>query len=1014
MSLAVVLPFIDEQVDRRLSPTLHRWNTLSYTPCAPGERLSATAVFFHPLNGSQKEADITRTWSGLAAPARECFSGGVRFLYGSIEPSVAMAHPDGECERFYVLFQLLKGMADTFFIMERSMTPIRPSWLSELVRLAEQTSIRKHVWVLGSVARCDGEYDDLVSRDDQHTTGDALYRVGDPDFDEYLQRVRHFYGAYSARGVAVSGCGTGDPGDDGYPTSIFQYRHARHNDAYAREVQHHFRYTDYVQTRCEDAYDEADMLKRFPDTYLVHSEWPHFTDAERQMRQWYWDRMLQWPKKELHSALVANFSDPVRRDLLEHELCNSERYKRLVSENRPLGPCVRRCERDASFRANAPMVCRLANERTRWANMMPHDQPYVWTTDIHVGPPACNVGILNEIGAKLHAEVDYYNCKFHKSFCKKRLKVLKFDNWSGFSLDPCPSRFRERFFEAYKNDPEFRRVDLFVCSHPAANCELYMPFNRSLLVYATTRLEFGRNDKLVDWRKPFMSNRNQNRWEGWVDNLKRIAARPGNVIAANSMYDVRYIEYMTGLKPIYLPSWCDPSDPGTGVRVRYAREPRQPVLLGMYRDNLDFPNFSDSVSWKHPILQGLTRAAPRSSFKFKRMHELYADYEWWQIMRHPALILIPYQVSVISFFEIYRTAMPIFAPSLRLLCQWVREYGIMWERIYGTPVRRSYLDDAITEQRAEDHTEPPFVVENAIVNDPNAVCTRSTPASKCSLEFWLGLSDWYVFEHVQYFDSWEDLVQKLETANLDQISHAMADFNLRQRTQIKRQWERILRDAVRQRQGRDDDRLWNGDPLLDFNKAMRELYDAQPLPVDPEPTKKMQIAKMYPDATCKDVAYNGVPKKMFSTTKVFKCVNSDDALYYGCARHFQHWALTEDGDTAVSCNWFDHYYVGDMCPRSLPYCEGYRKQTGKQSGHLGRCIWKPAVLMMPRAWLVYRCALPTLIATVVGLMVAYRYLKGRWFGASMCGRLSASWDPWWAALKACWDRRDGVQKDRVQ
>ena len=98
MSLAVVLPFIDEQVDRRLIPTLHRWNTLSYTPCAPGERLSATAVFFHPLNVSQKEADITRTWSGLAAPARECFSGGVRFLYGSIEPSVAMAHPDGECE----------------------------------------------------------------------------------------------------------------------------------------------------------------------------------------------------------------------------------------------------------------------------------------------------------------------------------------------------------------------------------------------------------------------------------------------------------------------------------------------------------------------------------------------------------------------------------------------------------------------------------------------------------------------------------------------------------------------------------------------------------------------------------------------------------------------------------------------------------------------------------------------------------------------------------------------------
>jgi len=89
--------------------------------------------------------------------------------------------------------------------------------------------------------------------------------------------------------------------------------------------------------------------------------------------------------------------------------------------------------------------------------------------------------------------------------------VLRFDEWRGFSLDPCPNLLRRRFFDAYKNDEEFRRVDLFVCSHPVANCELFMPFNRSILVYATTRLEFGRNDQFVDWRKPYARERSETR-----------------------------------------------------------------------------------------------------------------------------------------------------------------------------------------------------------------------------------------------------------------------------------------------------------------------------------------------------------------------------------------------------------------------------------------------------------------------------------------------------------------------
>jgi hypothetical protein len=51
------------------------------------------------------------------------------------------------------------------------------------------------------------------------------------------------------------------------------------------------------------------------------------------------------------------------------------------------------------------------------------------------------------VGARLHAEIDFNNCVHHRQFCRKRLKVLAFDEWRGVSLDPCPHRLRRRFYE---------------------------------------------------------------------------------------------------------------------------------------------------------------------------------------------------------------------------------------------------------------------------------------------------------------------------------------------------------------------------------------------------------------------------------------------------------------------------------------------------------------------------------------------------------------------------------------
>lgn len=66
-------------------------------------------------------------------------------------------------------------------------------------------------------------------------------------------------------------------------------------------------------------------------------------------------------------------------------------------------------------------------------------------------------------------------------------------------------------------------VDAFLCTHADSMCELFMPFNTSMIVIASTRYEIGRHES--------------DRWELWNNNLRLLSANPNNIIAANNLYD---------------------------------------------------------------------------------------------------------------------------------------------------------------------------------------------------------------------------------------------------------------------------------------------------------------------------------------------------------------------------------------------------------------------------------------------------------------------------------------------
>jgi hypothetical protein len=179
-------------------------------------------------------------------------------------------------------------------------------------------------------------------------------------------------------------------------------------------------------------------------------------------------------------------------------------------------------------------------------------------------------------------------------------------------------------------------------------------------------------------------------------------------------------------------------------------------------------------------------------FRFRGAHEAFADkpYEYSELATHVAVLHLPYQVSVMSFFEHYRMGIPIFAPSLELLTRWQISYLYLSEKGWA-------------------FLRPSLVPRHEKCNhmlDPN------DDLSYGAISHWLGLADFYNFPHVILFDSWTDLVEKLAVARFDEISEKMIEFAKALESQTVAKWTTVF-DSVRA--------FWEADDGLASQKLSR-------------------------------------------------------------------------------------------------------------------------------------------------------------------------------------------------
>ena len=308
-------------------------------------------------------------------------------------------------------------------------------------------------------------------------------------------------------------------------------------------------------------------------------------------------------------------------------------------------------------------------------------------------------------------------------------------------------------------------VDAILCTHADSMCEIFMPFGKPLIVVASTRYEIGRYE--------------EDRWSQWNDNLQKIAAKPGNVVGANNLYDLEYMKYFTGIQNIqllptlalYVTARYNPTKPE--ILLCPSTRPVAPPLYNELMRALDvFKKRYKQTHDKKTIADGGLLIAP--------VRSLYQKFEYSDLEAHPAIILMPYQLSIMSFFEFYRIGIPMFVPSPQLLTHWHMKHSVLKERSWNMVFNKPGLS-AIKRHSG---------YKGLMLSDPNDNLNYN------SVLEWVKLADFYTFPHVKQFDNLTHLVEMVGATSLQElkvVSSRMREFSEKHDATTLETWGRALR-----------------------------------------------------------------------------------------------------------------------------------------------------------------------------------------------------------------------------
>ena len=370
---------------------------------------------------------------------------------------------------------------------------------------------------------------------------------------------------------------------------------------------------------------------------------------------------------------------------------------------------------------------------------------HFFNLDLHIGV----IGDIRQIFTALGHEVTDWTISGHAWVLGRKqdhVQVVNQHTWRNLTPGMC-----DEFYTRYKN--ELNRYDAFIVTHTPCFSMLYERWNKPIICVASTRYE-----------APFTG-----RPEAWLqfnDYLRRKIDSRMLIPVANNKYDAAYAEHFAQREWQVIPSLCN----YTGAR--YTGERKESLYVSKFPLPRNVAGLVDkSEAFKRSLLQRVMQKAGIGSPR--------QGYGWQEISQFKCAVAIPYNASIMSIFEMYAAGMPMLFPTKRFAMELYREHrqnGVFSELSYNQVFRMpsgSTIPNALPDP-----------------NDYDAVD---------GMMQWIALSDFYDeanLAHLVYFDSFDELGEKLVASDWDEIHEKITAHHAARTEQVQTAWGNVLKQMT--------------------------------------------------------------------------------------------------------------------------------------------------------------------------------------------------------------------------
>eukprot|EP00040_Diaphanoeca_grandis_P036836 m.236892 g.236892 ORF g.236892 m.236892 type:complete len:1211 (+) comp33693_c0_seq4:1363-4995(+) len=650
-------------------------------------------------------------------------------------------HYDGAAMSFFQLQAFLGKYVKTIQIMETDVVPIQSDWIGRLVKEAKGAC--EEWWMKGSSQQCSPILNYRTDmRVDFHINGNSLYAVGCEEFDNYIRRVQAFYTPHAPVGgqcQMMGGCETGKAFEGGYDHVLYRYKQDPLTYHYSRNILSKFQYTANVLNYCEEKYNSTRILNRNPNAFLVHSKFQMYSEEHRIVVDAFNTMFSRQPSPtELKSWwLKLHYNLSTVGEFFKH-MCAEIEYRSFAAIGVRAPQCT---QTPQSQRLQQIKQSELKTQQPKQHHLrLPHQQQQQQRQHIHIKPTNTTYIHVEAMSSQqLQCTLPILSSMGVK--IKSSGDGVVCDEFGECEAGELPS-----LMSTYDD------LDFVLCGGNPIQCQSLLAKGRPIVFYISMQaivhafLTIGGLDMIERWELALIT-----------------LIRSDLVTAvASDAFASSYIHAKTSITPMLIPSWCGSSafnhkqimNGGHTISIEPLYLPaRHEILLATPQVASQLSQMDQELMKK---ISTMLEERTKNRLTAKPILNMYqGGTNDFNIARHPAVVVLPCgQLSIdLDIISYYRLAIPIFVPSADFYKRLFSHY------LYGT--------------------------FGPLVENQAYWITQIT-----KLATWPG---------VQQFESEEDLVSKLSSADFDKISLQMRKHSLSQRPVITTKWNEVVMQAQQQK-----------------------------------------------------------------------------------------------------------------------------------------------------------------------------------------------------------------------